>query len=388
MTASNIHVTILSDKNSDHPNEEKIDGILVNRISHLMLAPIIKKKELIKAILKSNPDLVVWYGTPLSAIYLNQLRSIRKPLIWDVDRDLHSLKILSGISFREILRPHHNSLWSQVITALFPRLVIRIVANSALISKIVVPSRSLKMSLCKIGVESRKIAIVPSTIEKVASNCLSIDENNRESKKNAGFIADDFIVAYFGSPCTLRGVDTAVFSMRKILMKRQDIKLVIFSRRDLGESAVADGYLETEEENLTKLVKKLGLGEHVKIIPGMLGELELKQYLYASDVIALPFKLVLSEPPLSILEAMSMGKAIVTTNLGSLSEIVGDDRGILIEPNSAEALAQAVLFLADHPEESALIGKNAQRFVASLPDWEHVALQFAEVLNEAFEGSE
>ena len=171
-------------------------------------------------------------------------------------------------------------------------------------------------------------------------------------------------------------------------MKRQDIKLVIFSRRDLGEYAAADGYLETEEENLTKLVKKLGLGEHVKIIPGMLGELELKQYLYASDVIALPFKLVLSEPPLSILEAMSMGKAIVTTNLGSLSEIVGDDRGILIEPNSAEALAQAVLFLADHPEESALIGKNAQRFVASLPDWEHVALQFAEVLNEAFEGSE
>lgn len=384
MTASAIYVTIVSDKNSDDSNAEKIDGIPINRISHLMWAPIIKKKELIKTILKNKPDLVVWYGTPLSAAYLTQLRSIGKPLIWDIDRGLHSLKIFSRISFREILHPHHNFLWQQIITALFPRFMIRMVANSALISRIVVPSQSLKMSLCKIGVEPDKIAIVPSTIEKDAYDCSNIDEKPKESKKKAGFKPDDFIVTYFGSPCTLRGVDTAILSMQKILMKRKDVKLVIFSRRNLGESAAADGYLKAEEKNLIKLVRKLGLGEYVKIIPGMLDKLKLKQYLCASDVIALPFKLVFSEPPLSILEAMSMGKVVVTTNLGTLSGIVGDDRGILIEPSNAEALAQAVLFLADHPHESEYLGKKAQRFVASLPDWEHVTLQFAELLNETF----
>jgi glycosyltransferase involved in cell wall biosynthesis len=349
-----------------------------------MLAPLIKKRELVKTILKNKPDLVIWYGTPLSAAYLTQLRSIGKPVIWDIDTDIYSLKIFTRISFREMFHPHHNLLWQQIITALFPRFIIRSVANSALISRIVVPSQFLKTSLCKIGVEPGKIAIIPSTIEKDASNCSNIDEKPKEFKKKLGFKPDDFTVTYFGAPCTLRGVDTAILSMPKVLMKRKDIKLVIFSRRNLGESAAADGYLKAEEENLLKLVRKLGLEEHVKIIPGILDKLKLKQYLYASDVIALPFKLVFSEPPLSVLEAMSLGKVVVTTNLGTLSEIVGDDRGILIEPSSADALAQVVLFLADHPEESAHMGKNAQRFAASLPDWEHVTLQFAEVLNETF----
>ena len=52
------------------------------------------------------------------------------------------------------------------------------------------------------------------------------------------------------------------------------------------------------------------------------------------------------------------------------------------EPTSPDALAQVVLFLADRPKESAHIGKNPERFAASLPDWEHVTLQFAEVLNK------
>jgi glycosyltransferase involved in cell wall biosynthesis len=384
MATGTVSVTIVSDKNSGCPNAEKIAGIPIDRINHLTWAPIFRKKSLIKTILKSKPDLIVWYGTPLSAAFLTQLRSIGKPLIWDMESEMLSLKILNRISFREI-HPHHTSLWQQVITALFPRFIIRIVANSALISKIIVPSRCLKMSLCKIGVEPGKIAIVPSTIEKDACNCSNIDEKPKESKKKAGFKPDDLIVTYFGAPCTLRGVDTAILSMPKILMKRKDVKLVIFSRRDLGEFAAVDRYIKAEEENLLKLVRRLRLEEYVRIIPGMLNKLRLKQYLCASDIIVLPFKLVFSEPPLSVLEAMSLGKVVVTTDVGSLSEIVGDDRGILIGPNNADALARVVLFLADHQEKVASIGKNAQRFAASLPDWEQVTLQFEEVLHETIQ---
>ena len=100
-----------------------------------------------------------------------------------------------------------------------------------------------------------------------------------------------------------------------------------------------------------------------------------------SDVIVLPFKIVQSEPPLSVLEAMRLGKVVVTTNVGTLAEIVADGRGILVEPNSANALTQAIMFLTNHPEKSKLIREAAQRFAETLPDWDHVALKFEELLN-------
>lgn len=386
MKARAVDVAILSDKSSDDSDVEIVDGIPVNRMSHLIWAPILKKKALFQNIVRSKPDVVVWYGTYLSAAYLTQLRSIGKPLIWDIERDLYGLKIFRGISFREMFHPHHSFLWQQILTALIPRPMIRVVANSAFISRIVVPSQSLKMPLCEIGVEPAKIVVVPSTLEKTDYACSTISKSSQESKKKAGFGADDFIVAYFGSPCTLRGVDEAIFSMRKILTKRKDIKLVIFSRRDLGESSVADGYLKAEEENLMRLIRKEGLEEYIRIIPGILDRFKLQQYLCASDVIVLPFKLVLSEPPLSVLEAMSMGKAVVTTNLGSLPEIVGGDRGILIDPNNPEQLATVILYLAGRADISLHLGEIARKFASALPSWDDVTIDLMQVLNAAIQG--
>lgn len=385
MTTRAISVTIVSDRNSTQPQTEKIDEILIYRISHLLLAPLIKKRELVKTILKNQPDIVIWYGTPLSAVYLTQLRSIGKPVIWDIDTDINSLKIFRRISFREIFHPHHNLLWHQILTAICPRFIIRRVANSASINKIIVPSQYLKKSLCKIGVSPSKIAVIPSTIEMDDLNYPDVHEKTKELKKKLGFKPEDFIVTYFGSPSTLRGPDTAIRSMQKILTELKNVKLVILSRRELGKSTHANEYFKIEEECLKKLVRKLGIEDHVEIIPGVLDKSKLKQYVHASAVIVLPFKLIFSEPPLSVLESMSLGKVVVTTKLGALCEIVSNDRGILIEPGCSDALAQVVLFLLEHPEESAYIAKNAQRFAASLPDWDHVTLQFVKVLNEIFE---
>jgi glycosyltransferase involved in cell wall biosynthesis len=83
---------------------------------------------------------------------------------------------------------------------------------------------------------------------------------------------------------------------------------------------------------------------------------------------------------------MSLGKVVITTNLNTLSEIVGNDRGILVEPNNPSVLAQAVLHIMDHPEQSAGFAKNAQRFVTALDDWDQVTLHFEGLLKRALNG--
>ena len=66
--------------------------------------------------------------------------------------------------------------------------------------------------------------------------------------------------------------------------------------------------------------------------------------------------------PIAILEAMSLGKAIITTNVGGTTEWLRDGNNALIVPaDDPAALARALQRCADEPELRASLGKNAQR---------------------------
>jgi glycosyltransferase involved in cell wall biosynthesis len=385
MVAKGISVTIISDGNPTQTETEELDGIQIDRINHLVLAPLLKKEELVRVITKRNPDVVVWCGSPLSAVYLSRLGRVGRPFIWDIDTDINNLKSLRGISIREFLHPHHGLLLNQLLTAILPRPLIRSTGNSRLVSKITVPGKYLKESLVNIGVHATKVTIVPSTIENGKQSSEDVKEQREEVRTKLGFKPGQFVVTYFGSPCSLRGPDTAILSMPKILSKHKDTKLVILSRKEKQKTTSAARNDEVEEDYLRRLVGKFRLDANVEIVSDLLDRSQLRERLLASDAIVLPFKLIFSEPPLSVLEAMSLGKTVLSTNLTVLQEILQEDRGILVEPGHHKALAEAVLFIIEHQKQSERYGKNALRYTKNLPDWEEVTNQFAQILKSVIE---
>jgi len=381
MVKRGIATTIISDGDTNvQPHTEMIDGIRVHRISHRYLVLFFKKGQLLRAILKEKPDVVIWWGDPLSTLCLPLLK-IGKPVIWSADNDFCSLKTLKRISLREILYPGHTLLWQQLLSVVFPKFVIRKIANSDLIEKILVPSKHLKDSLSKIGIYGSKIKVIPSAIDEdyFSSNKL----NNLRTKLD--FSPDNFIITYFGSPCTLRGTDTLIRSVPKVLEKTDKINVVILSRRGLKENLMLTHSLE--EVFLKKLAKRVGVARFVRIIPGVLSRKKLKEFLCVSDVIVLPFKLLFTEVPLSILEAMALGKVVITTNIGTLAEIVGKNRGLTVKPSDANALANAITYLIDNREESVQLGINAKEFVSNLPSWNQITLQTINLLNQVHDTS-
>ncbi len=69
--------------------------------------------------------------------------------------------------------------------------------------------------------------------------------------------------------------------------------------------------------------------------------------------------------PLSIVEAMAMGVACVSTDLGGAREFVLDGKtGLLISPGDRHALTRAVEHLLQHEEERRLMGREGRRLVA------------------------
>ena len=77
--------------------------------------------------------------------------------------------------------------------------------------------------------------------------------------------------------------------------------------------------------------------------------------LAAMDVFALTSHIEAN--PVSILEAMSVGRPVVATNVGSIHEAVADGRtGYLVAPGDAAQFADRVLRLLNAPLRSRLMG--------------------------------
>ena len=62
--------------------------------------------------------------------------------------------------------------------------------------------------------------------------------------------------------------------------------------------------------------------------------------------------------PMAILEGMACGKAIISTTVGAIPEVVKEENGILIEPGDVEKLSEALMRYCMDQETVEKIGKN------------------------------
>lgn len=108
------------------------------------------------------------------------------------------------------------------------------------------------------------------------------------------------------------------------------------------------------------LLAARGLSERVTM-PGWVGPAEVTALLAASDILVLPsFE---ENLPMSVIEGMAHGLAIVTTPVGATQDIIEDGKtGLLVQPGDAAALTEAIgRLLADRSLRERL-GGAAQAF--------------------------
>ncbi len=90
---------------------------------------------------------------------------------------------------------------------------------------------------------------------------------------------------------------------------------------------------------------------------------------------------------LKILEAMAMGKPVVSTSVGCEGLEMVEGRDLLVA-NQPEEFAQAVLRLFRDPPLMTRIGKAGHRVVRETYGWDQIAARLDEACHEAvFEGS-
>jgi glycosyltransferase involved in cell wall biosynthesis len=156
-----------------------------------------------------------------------------------------------------------------------------------------------------------------------------------------------------------KGIDILLKAWTYLMRQEKDLKLII----------LGSGPLERELKNSSE---SLGVTESVTFM-GMTQNV--MEYLKDADLFVLPSRTEgLSN---ALLEAMSHGLPCIATNVGGNIELIGDDddksigernfiiakNGLLVNPDDAEGLSQAMLYLARNTTEREKMGSEGRSHI-------------------------
>lgn len=66
--------------------------------------------------------------------------------------------------------------------------------------------------------------------------------------------------------------------------------------------------------------------------------------------------------PNKFFDYITAGRPVINNYLGWLADMIKENNcGVVVEPDNAEAFADGMVYLADHPEKREEFGKNARR---------------------------
>ena len=189
-----------------------------------------------------------------------------------------------------------------------------------------------------VGINSSKIGIVKHFIEWEQP----AEARNSYDKKD---------VLYVGRLSIEKGIEYLIQAMPKIKEEHPEVKLHI-----VGEGNI--------KQNLKDLATKLEIEDKV-IFHGYVAHENLAAMYRKSSVFVLP-SVCKENAPNAIIEAMSQGTPVITTNMGGQEELVENGvNGLLVNPGDPRDLAEKICITLNDKELARKMGEKGIKIIKS-----------------------
>lgn len=67
--------------------------------------------------------------------------------------------------------------------------------------------------------------------------------------------------------------------------------------------------------------------------------------------------------PYVIFQSFAAGKPVIGSRRGGIPELIGDDRGLIFDPDSVSELSNAICWMSENPEQAIEMGRKGRQFV-------------------------
>jgi glycosyltransferase involved in cell wall biosynthesis len=335
-------ITILSDGGNDGQVNEMAADVSIIRLPSVRNPFWRQNAPLQEELANLSPDIILWHVGMISFLHQRLEGPHNIPIVGIFTSPVYRFNDLARLGIRKILRGYSLTALHLLGTLLPRRLFRKFILNNNLIS-LVVQTETTRHQLVEQELWMGDIQVIPPGVDQCW--CLSTGPPIRNT---LGYKPDETVIVYFGSPAPLRGLPALLKAFSIARNSDSSLKLLILSRRRPGE-------LRRESTSLTRFISANKFHQDICIIDGYLDKEELIHYVAAGDIVALPFELVPSDAPLSLLEACALGKPVVTTRVACLPELVSNVEHYLAEPANPVSLSQALLQAAKDHRRSEIV---------------------------------
>lgn len=221
-------------------------------------------------------------------------------------------------------------------------------------------AEAFRSELISKEVEEKRILIVPNGVDPERFTPSISGESVRES---FGIGEHEIVVSFVGSFGPWHGAETFAMTIPIVLSKNKRIRYLF-----VGSGA--------RLESVKKIVFESGMAEKV-LFAGLVDRQNMPKYLAASDILVSP---QVPNPdgtpffgsPTKLFEYMSMGKAIVASDLDQIGALLTHkEDAVLVPPGDENKLAEAILSLADNPDLRERLGNQARKTAMSKYSWDN-----------------
>ncbi|TMK59684.1 MAG: glycosyltransferase [Actinobacteria bacterium] len=186
------------------------------------------------------------------------------------------------------------------------------------------------------------------------------------------------IVSTFGLVGPGKGLEYVIEAMPAVVARHPDA-LYLIAGQTHPELLKQRG--EEYRNRLTALVEELGLTDNVVFVNQYLEQKDIIDYLLATDVYVTPYLDPNQITSGTLSYALGAGKAVVSTPYLHAKEALADERGLLVDFQAADQIADAVNTVLDDPKLKARLEKNAYRY-ANEATWPKTGARFLDVMRE------
>ncbi|HBR16446.1 MAG: hypothetical protein A3G39_05205 [Deltaproteobacteria bacterium RIFCSPLOWO2_12_FULL_43_16] len=180
---------------------------------------------------------------------------------------------------------------------------------------------------------------------------------------------NSFVILYVGKLVSWKGVHNLVYTAR--VLKEKGVKDFVVAVAGKG----------AQKENMARLIRETNTESHFRFLDFVSYD-EMPDVHRMADVFVLP-----SYPTMTwqeqfgmvLIEAMACGKPVISTNSGSIPEVIGD-AGILISPGNFFQLAEIILNLMSNRGFALEVGNRGRQRVETYFDAQKNAMKFYEVV--------
>lgn len=228
--------------------------------------------------------------------------------------------------------------------------------------RIVAVSETVRDQVLGLGLPASGVLFIDNGIDVGRFNG---DQDRLNVRRRLGLPVNNLIVGSIGRLVPEKGYERLLRAAKTVVQHRPDVRFVI-----VGEGQ--------ERPTLEALREQLGLQDHVCL----LGQRnDVPELLKAFDLFVMSS--VSEGLPMVILEAMAAGKAVVSTGVGAIPEVLEHGRcGLLSDPDGTD-LAAKILELMGNEKKARSLAQAAQQRILRDYSCEAMAKKYAMVYEEA-----